>query len=168
MIPMVAGCFSFGPFHIDTTERALRRDGILVVLAPKAFEILTVLVQSSGRVVSKEELIQAVWPDTFVEENNLTVHISALRKSLDEGLIETIPRRGYRFTGSVSQPPPALLIHEVTRTDIVVEDVTPPSRRAWITTAAAGVAAVLGGAAYMPSRFCLSAPLVVRRKSGSA
>ena len=161
MIPVVAGCFSFGPFHLDTTERVLRREGTIVVLAPKAFEILAVLVQNSGHVVSKEDLIQAVWPDTFVEENNLTVHISALRKSLDEGLIETIPRRGYRFTaaitqaaqlGSVSEPAPALLIHEVTRTDIVVEDATQHSRRAWFVTIGASIAAALGGVAYLRLR----------------
>ena len=63
---MVVGCFSFGPFHLDTTERVVRRDGAIVLLAPKVFEILTVLVQNSGRLVSKEDLIQAVWPDTLL------------------------------------------------------------------------------------------------------
>src|ERR1041384_6560338 len=92
--------FEFGRFHLDAEQSRLTCDNETVPLPPKVFEILRVLVESHGRVVSKEELMSRVWPDTFVEENNLTVNISALRKALGEGgakYIETVPRRGYRF-----------------------------------------------------------------------
>jgi len=97
----------FGPFSIDVEERVLRRDGRPVPLTPKAFDVLAALVQQPGRLVSKEELLQKVWPDTFVEESNLAYNVFALRKALgdtaDNGqYIETIAKRGYRFTASVA------------------------------------------------------------------
>src|SRR5512136_583438 len=94
--------YEFGPFRIEQGERLLRRGTEVIPLAPKAVETLLVLASSGGRVVEKEELIQRVWPDTFVEEGGLARNISLLRKVLGEGpedhqYIETIPRRGYRF-----------------------------------------------------------------------
>ena len=79
-------------------------------LAPKAFEILLVLVQNGTRLTTKEELMRKVWPDSFVEEANLTVNISALRRHLGETpngqqYIETVPKKGYRFAVPVSQLP---------------------------------------------------------------
>jgi eukaryotic-like serine/threonine-protein kinase len=98
--------WAFGSFRLDGSQHLLFRDEHLVPLAPKAAEVLLVLVQKHGQLVEKEELMKAVWPDSFVEEANLAVHISQLRKVLvdDSGshYIETIPRRGYRFVGSVS------------------------------------------------------------------
>ncbi len=93
----------FGPFSIDVEERVLRRDGRPVPLTPKAFDVLAALVEQPGRLISKEELLQKVWPDTFVEESNLAYNVFALRKALgdtaDNGqYIETIAKRGYRFT----------------------------------------------------------------------
>jgi DNA-binding winged helix-turn-helix (wHTH) protein len=80
----------------------------VIALAPKGLDLLFVLIRNAGRVVDKEEMMREVWPDTFVEENNLTVNISALRKMLgngssDQRYIQTVPRRGYRFAASVSQ-----------------------------------------------------------------
>jgi DNA-binding winged helix-turn-helix (wHTH) protein len=100
--------YEFGSFCLDTRERVLLRDGRPIPVTPKALEILLVLVRSAGQIVLKEELIQQVWPDTFIEEGNLSVHIFALRKALGEqsegqSYIETIPRRGYRFTAPVSE-----------------------------------------------------------------
>jgi eukaryotic-like serine/threonine-protein kinase len=97
----------FGPFSIDVEERVLRRDGRPVPLTPKAFDVLAALVQQPGRLISKEELLQKVWPDTFVEESNLAYNVFTLRKALgdtaDNGqYIETIAKRGYRFTASVT------------------------------------------------------------------
>src|SRR5437763_24645 len=90
--------YTFGPFRIDFDQRRLSRAGDSVPLTPKAFDTLAVLVERQGRIVDKAELLKLVWPDAFVEENNLTQNISALRKAFgDQGYIETIPRRGYRF-----------------------------------------------------------------------
>jgi DNA-binding winged helix-turn-helix (wHTH) protein/tetratricopeptide (TPR) repeat protein len=103
-----SGIYEFGPFRLDAADRVLLREGQVLALAPKASDLLLVLVRNAGRVVLKDELMQEVWPDTFVEENNLTVTISALRKTLGEGpsaqgYIQTVPRRGYRFAASVRQ-----------------------------------------------------------------
>jgi len=90
--------YRFGPFEVDLEQRLLLRTGDLVPLTPKAFDTLAVLVARPGKLVDKSELLRLVWPETFVEENNLTQNISALRKAFGEGeYIETIPRRGYRF-----------------------------------------------------------------------
>jgi DNA-binding winged helix-turn-helix (wHTH) protein/TolB-like protein len=96
----------FGPFQLDPAEQRLLRDGEPVALTPKAFELLVCLVQHQGRLVSKEDLLRAVWPDTFVEEAVLTVNMSAIRKALGDDrnghtYIETVPRRGYRFVAPV-------------------------------------------------------------------
>lgn len=98
--------YLFGPFRLDVAERRLLRDGRHVTLTAKVFDILLLLVKNSGRLVRKEELMQEIWPDIIVEENNLTVNMSALRKALgkrDNGpeYIETVPRRGYRFISAV-------------------------------------------------------------------
>src|SRR5580693_10113547 len=95
------GIYEFGSFRLDPVERMLLSEGQVVALSPKAFDLLFVLVRKAGRVVDKDELMREVWPDTFVEENNLTVNISALRKTLgrtsaDQRHIQTVPRRGYR------------------------------------------------------------------------
>lgn len=105
--------YEFGRFSVNTAERILLRDGEVVPLTPKVFDILITLVESSGQVVSKDCLMKKVWPDSFVEEGNLTQNISLLRKALGEGqngnqFIETVARRGYRFT----QP-----VRELTETD---------------------------------------------------
>jgi DNA-binding winged helix-turn-helix (wHTH) protein len=105
-------CFSFGQFQLDTGEHILRREGAVVALPPKALDLLIVLVQNGGRLLAKEELMKLVWPGTFVEDNNLTVHISLLRKTLGESYIDTVPRRGYRFTAPVSLAGPTV-IHEL-------------------------------------------------------
>jgi len=100
--------YGFGPFLVDAAEGLLLRDGQPVPLTPKAFETLTVLVENSGHVLGKDELMQRIWPDSFVEENNLSQNISILRKALGDNAggqqryIETVPKRGYRFTAIVS------------------------------------------------------------------
>lgn len=96
----------FGCFRVDAGERVLLRDGEVVALTQKAFDVLLALVERSGHVVEKEELIRRVWPDSFVEEGNLSQNIYTLRKILGadaqgKPYIQTVPRRGYRFTGEV-------------------------------------------------------------------
>src|SRR5213592_419927 len=76
--------YEFGKFRCDPREHLLLRDGKPVSLSPKSFEILVALIRSNGRLLMKDELMQQVWPDSFVEEANLTVNISALRKVLGE------------------------------------------------------------------------------------
>lgn len=100
--------YEFGAFRLDTQQRRLLRNGEPVPLPPKVYDTLLVLVENSGRTIDKEALMKAVWPDIFVEEANLTVNISALKKALGESMsehryIETVPRRGYRFVPTVTE-----------------------------------------------------------------
>src|SRR5262245_40232793 len=94
--------YRFANFRLDAGDRLLLHQGRAVALTPKAFDTLLALVERHGRLVTKDELFQAVWPDAFVEDNNLAQHISALRRALAEepgggSFIETVPKRGYRF-----------------------------------------------------------------------
>src|SRR5580765_5196966 len=99
--------YDFGPFTVDPGERVAFRDGKPLILTPKVFDTLLCLLRNRGRVLSKDEILQEVWPDTFVEEVNLAVNISTLRKALGESaqearFIATVPGRGYRFVAAVS------------------------------------------------------------------
>ena len=123
--------FEFGPFTIDTVNRQLRRDGEVVPLKAKAVDTLLLLIENHGDVVEKDDLMQALWPDSFVEEANLTQHIYMLRKALGEtGYIETVPRRGYRFTAPVKEAgndaTDVIVIREKTRTSVSYEEETDP------------------------------------------
>jgi DNA-binding winged helix-turn-helix (wHTH) protein/TolB-like protein/Tfp pilus assembly protein PilF len=98
--------YEFGRFRLDAGERVLHRDADLVPLTPKVFDILLALVERGGHIVEKDDLMKRVWPDTFVEEGNLTQNVSMLRKALGENpgspqFIETVARRGYRFVAEV-------------------------------------------------------------------
>jgi DNA-binding winged helix-turn-helix (wHTH) protein/tetratricopeptide (TPR) repeat protein len=100
--------YSFGPFQLDIEEHVLSRNGRALALKPKVFDVLAVLVENSGRVMCKDELLEKVWADRFVEEGNLAVSIFEIRKALgsDNGgqhYVETVPRRGYRFAATVVQ-----------------------------------------------------------------
>jgi eukaryotic-like serine/threonine-protein kinase len=153
------GLYRFDEFVLDRLKRTLVRDGVPVPLSPKAFEVLTCLVRSPGRVVTKEELLKAVWPDSFVEEGNLVQHVVALRKAFADraGYIVTVPGRGYQFAAEVHEEALALApdqsgsvviqtVHE--RTRIVVEESAeesdgrlalpaPPQSRLWMPIAIA-------------------------------
>lgn len=118
--------YEFGAFRLDAMERVLWREGKMLVLAPRVFDTLLVLVEKGGRVVSKSELMAAVWADAVVEESNLSQNIYTLRRTLglnEEGkhFIETVPRRGYRFAA------PVKLSGEVANEDAVeqTEEVVP-------------------------------------------
>src|SRR6266550_7969287 len=100
--------YEFGRFRLKPDERLLLRGEEFVPLTPKAFDILLTLLENDGRIVRKDDLMKKVWPDTFVEEGNLTQNVSLLRKALGESatgpqFIETVPRRGYRFVAPVSR-----------------------------------------------------------------
>ncbi len=100
--------YEFGSFRLDSAQHILLRDGQIVSLTPKVFETLRVLVENSGQVVDKDELLNKIWSDTIVEETSLAKNISVLRKVLQENgsgqsCIETIPKRGYRFTAPIKE-----------------------------------------------------------------
>src|SRR5882672_5985512 len=101
-------CYEFGAYRIDTGLCRLRRGDTPIALPPKAFDLLLLLVRNPHRVLSKKELIETLWPDTFVDEGNLTQHVFTLRKALGvqpDGTpyIETVSRRGYSFTAAVRE-----------------------------------------------------------------
>jgi DNA-binding winged helix-turn-helix (wHTH) protein/tetratricopeptide (TPR) repeat protein len=121
--------YAFGPFHLDSAKRQLLREGVAVPLTPKVFETLLYLVENSHRVVEKEELIERIWPDSFVEERNVAQNIFTLRKSLGETgadrYIETVPRRGYRFVAAVrglGDENAELIVARRVRSEIIIEE----------------------------------------------
>src|SRR5207302_2952915 len=131
---------NFGPFTLDLDRRVLLREGAPVALTPKTFETLALLVRNSGRVVGKAELMDALWPDAVVEENNLNQQISALRKALgdraEEGrYIKTIPGHGYRFIASPTAP--------------VLDRVMPRKRATLIVAAAVAAVLLVGGGVWL-------------------
>src|SRR5689334_15432563 len=94
--------YRFGDFLLDVEERVLSRDGQSLPLAPKTFDLLVILVEHGGHLVTKETLLRDVWSGAFVEENTLNRSISVLRKTLGEGkYIETVPKHGYRFVAPI-------------------------------------------------------------------
>jgi DNA-binding winged helix-turn-helix (wHTH) protein/TolB-like protein/Flp pilus assembly protein TadD len=121
--------YEFGPFRLNPSEGQLLRDGQALTLTPKAFEALVFLIERRGHLVEKEELMKALWPDTFVEEANLAHHVWRLRKVLEESkngerYIETIPKRGYRFIAPVVELDkfdPHLQVEKHTITRLVAE-----------------------------------------------
>ena len=150
-----AKCFyEFGPFRLDPVERVLLTAGTRVALTPKAFETLLVLVENSGHILEKDDLLKQVWPDTFVEEGTLARNISTLRKALGddpegETYVETVPRRGYCFVAMVQQvpyeEPGASLATPVGQP--ITSEAEPRSFRRWVL--AAGLLALFLVAAYV-------------------
>jgi DNA-binding winged helix-turn-helix (wHTH) protein/TolB-like protein len=136
--------FEFGPFHIDTKERRLSRAGVRIPLTLKAFDILELLVEARGRLVDRDTFQRRLWPDTVVEDRNLTVNISTLRKALNaEGgdFIETVPRVGYRLTVSVRavgpetsdatpERPPIVVSHPFEAAAVPPAALVPPAKAA--------------------------------------
>src|SRR5215831_17543146 len=130
MARQMRGLYDFGPFHLDAANRTLLKDGEIVPLTPKAFDTLLVLVVNRGRLVEKQELMKAVWPDSFVEENNLNRSIYLLRKALGESsgqarYIETVPKHGYRFVASVRElesNDADLVLEKHTTAEIITEE----------------------------------------------
>src|SRR5262245_10267414 len=100
--------YEFGPYRLNLKEHHLSAHGREIPLRPRLFALLTVLVQSSGQMLEKEELLQMVWHDVEVEEKNLAVSINELRRKLGEEYIETISRHGYRFIVPVKLVPPEI------------------------------------------------------------
>lgn len=160
--------YRFGEFELKAHSRSLVRDGKEIGLGSKAFEVLVYLVQNAGAVVAKEDLLHAVWPESYVEESNLSQHIYAIRKALGDrsSYILTVPGRGYQFTAdvqtlspvddSLQNQPGSVLVQRVReRTQIVVEEPLPASYQS----------AQLPAPASSPRRF--SSRIVVLAAAGS-
>ena len=122
--------YQFDGFRVDVSERILFKENREISLTPKVFDTLLVLLENSSHVLTKKELMEQVWPDSFVEENNLAQNISILRKALGEGnegepYIQTVPKRGYRFVADVKTTgageDETMIVRERTRARIVVE-----------------------------------------------
>ncbi len=172
--------YEFGRFRVKTAERVLLRERELVPLTPKTFDILLTLLENDGRVVEKDDLMKKVWPNTFVEEGNLTQNVSLLRKALGETasgpqFIETVPRRGYRFVAPVTRldaageeqsTPPVTATgengHSAGATEASAASIAQSlpegkrwaslRRRAPVMAVAAAAIVVIGGIAYFSSR----------------
>src|ERR1700730_830670 len=122
--------YEFGRFRLNATERLLQRDRDIVPLTPKVFDTLLVMVENSGHVLEKNELMQCLWPDSFVEESSLAQNVSLLRRALGETndgrqYIETLPKRGYRFGADVrelDESEAQVILKEHTTTEILVEE----------------------------------------------
>ena len=162
--------YEFGPFRMDPDKQVLLRDGQLIAVTPKAFETLLVLVRRGREVVSKEELLKEIWPDSFVEEANLSQHIFKLRKALGDTLegeryIVTLPGRGYRFAvpvRTITEGGEVLIAQMRSRAQIVIEEHAPepvetqpaalpppahakPKWRKWLLRAGAAAAIAIAG-----------------------
>jgi DNA-binding winged helix-turn-helix (wHTH) protein/TolB-like protein len=106
-MPEKPGAYEFGPFLLDTAQHTVCRDGEPVTLTPKTYDLLLLLVENGGRLMTKDELMRALWPDSFVDESNLTQQISMVRKALgqkvgEDQYIVTVPARGYRFSAPIA------------------------------------------------------------------
>lgn len=119
--------YEFGRFRLDAQEQLLFDGMTAIQLPPKVFDTLLLLVENSGRSLGKNEMMQRIWTDAFVEENNLAQNISILRKTFggDAGFIETVPKRGYRFIAPVrvvETDEPQLIVHDRIRAKITVTE----------------------------------------------
>ena len=134
--------YEFGNYALDISKRLVTRDGEVLALPPKSFELLLLLLESGGRALSKSELMQALWPDSFVEEANLSFQVSALRKTLGEDgakWIETLPRHGYRFNAVVKSPACVMQVpKESPPAHLELQPRRNPRRKIW-QIAAAGI-----------------------------
>jgi DNA-binding winged helix-turn-helix (wHTH) protein/TolB-like protein/Tfp pilus assembly protein PilF len=156
--------FEFGEYRLDLAEHRLLQNDLPVSLPPKAFDLLAVLIEKSGHLITKDELMRAVWKDAFVEESNLSLNIHMLRKIFGEQkFIETVPRLGYRFTEPVREiKTEALVFEKTTHSQIVFEEeietdataetkmlLPAPRRHRFFSLAiAAGVLLIIGAVAF--------------------
>jgi DNA-binding winged helix-turn-helix (wHTH) protein/Tol biopolymer transport system component len=170
---LIEQCFQIGEFFLDPANRLLRYGEAPVSLSPKAFDALVYLVRNPGRLLTRDELMQALWPDSYVEEGNLSVHIFQVRRALGtaadgKAYIQTVPTKGYRFNGEVKivdqpdcglrtndevSPPP---IDDRGSPELPADDKpSPPRLRSWMLFAggaACVVALVIVAARIIPNR----------------
>jgi DNA-binding winged helix-turn-helix (wHTH) protein/tetratricopeptide (TPR) repeat protein len=157
MTPSRRRVYRFGDFRLNPVEQVLVHRDRRVALTPKAFETLVALVERHGHLVPKEELFRIVWPDAFVEENNLAQNISTLRRVLAGGsagrqFIETIPKRGYRFTAVVVEEEEGEVEGEAADGDRPVDVATRRRAAMWVLTAVLLAAAALAAHSFSRAR----------------
>lgn len=139
--------YEFGPFRLDCAEQRLLRQDQPVALTPRALKLLMVLVQRAGHLVTKEELLRTLWPESFVEEANLSVNVSAVRRAISDGqngqaqYIETVPKLGYRFIAPVREVAPS-----------GIQQLPRPVRRKQLALGALAALVLLAVAAWLASR----------------
>ena len=172
--------FRFGPFVLEPDERRLLRDGAPVDLTPKALDVLTVLVEQHGHLVTKDDLLETVWPDVVVDDNTLSVNVSRLRSALGEAAgegryIETVPRSGYRFVAAVVPERPVeeeTVVMRRTRSHVRVEEREgtrwAPVLFALVGVAALGVALAAGARRPAPDPPPAVGPVPMATPTGSA
>ena len=154
--------YEFGRFRLDGDEGVLLKEGRPAPLTPKVFDLLLLLVESSGHLVLKEEIMSRLWPESFVEEDNVNRNISTLRRALDDSpnnpsYIETVSKRGYRFVAAVAEvetDETELILERRTSAEIITdeEEITDASGIEEATLTAMGHAA----AARVKERFSLA------------
>jgi TolB-like protein/DNA-binding winged helix-turn-helix (wHTH) protein len=155
--------YAFGPFVMDVGESLLRRDSQPVPLTSKAFELLAVLLEESGHLVEKQELLRRVWGDAFVEEAVLSVNIAAIRRALSDNghhYIETIPKHGYRFVAPVQRLEPGAMSAADPAAEAVTSSPTVTSGRKrlrWAVVVAAAV--ILAALSVQVGRRALAPPV---------
>jgi DNA-binding winged helix-turn-helix (wHTH) protein/tetratricopeptide (TPR) repeat protein len=144
--------YRFDEFELSRSRRTLTRNGLPVSLLPKTFEVLLCLASHPGRVVGKDEILKAVWPESFVEENNLTQHISLLRKALIDraSYIVTIPGRGYQFTADVTM--------ETAPDAVAKPEAAPESESAHVSAGNSGTDAAAGSEPAWFAQFAGAVP----------
>ena len=159
--------YTFGEFRLDTAEHALRHGAEQIPLTPKAIELLTLLIERRGQTLTKNELMDALWHETYVDENNLAVTVLMLRKAFgesafDKKFIETVPKRGYRFVADVEETNADLLIEKQTLTRITIEEKETQGLKSGLrrrSIALAAVALIVGGlGVFLFFRFWNSPP----------
>lgn len=174
MTTQVNDLYEFGPFRIDPREHLLSRDGAPIDITPKAFDMLMVLIRNSGHLLLKEELLKTLWPDSFVEEVNLSQNVSALRRALgdtaqESRYIATVPGKGYRFVAEVRTVQPggeaedALVVEQHSQSEIMIEQTRPHHIR-WIVAGILILAAGVALGAYRFRRFDQAQTVVASAK----
>lgn len=148
-------CYQIGEFRLYAEEKILLRGNTVVDVTPKAVDVLSVLVENAGHLVSKDEILRKVWPDSFVEEANLTHHIFRLRKALgendDQKFIETIPKRGYRFVAAVREVDgfaDAEALQNQPAPELAAPSQRPRDRTLWVLAAVLLLGGIAGGFAW--------------------
>src|ERR1700744_6085395 len=155
--PKLPELYEFGPFRVDPARETLLKSGVAVPLTPKTFQILLVLVRHSNELVTKDDLMKTVWPDTFVEEANLSRNIFLLRKALgerpqDHRYVVTVPGRGYRFAEKVNlvaEEELSIVAADHSKVEVEVEEAKPWG---WIALAAVLLVAVAAGGFWFLGR----------------
>ena len=172
------GGYAFGPFVVDSVKRRLWRDGRLVPITSKTFDVLIVLLEHRDHIVSKDELLNRVWPNTAVNENNLARQISSLRRALGQrpdqhDFVVTIPGHGYRFVATVqslTDAPPELRGRDVHLHVPPEPSMEGEDSRAGVESLCEGSVAPVGGAPGSPTgptwRWTSSAVVVATTRPG--